>query len=164
MPALQPGLGSQIRRLIDLLDDAVSEAHDYAGLHYRPRYTPVMKALASGAALTIGQIADAARITQPAATQTVALMVKDGFVDVAPGLEDARQRVAMLTKAGRALMPRLEAAWQATDRAAESLDAETALSLAIQAALVALERKSFGERIRDAREAADLSSKRKKTR
>ena len=163
MPSIPTGLGTQLRHLIELLDDAVSEAHDYAGLGYRPRYTPLMRALADGATLTIGQLAEAARITQPAATQTVGLMLKDGFVDVTPGAADARQRVVTLSARGKTLMPSLERAWRATDRAAASLDAEAALSTAVAAALAALQRQSFAARIAEALDTIP-TPQRKKTR
>ena len=159
-----PGLGTQLRRLIELLDDGVSEANDYADLNYRPRYTPVMRALAGGDALTIGRIAEAARISQPAATQTVALMLKDGLVDVTAGAVDARQRVVALSAHGRELMPRLERAWQATASAAAGLDDESALLSAVAAALSALDRRSFAQRICDVLQSSESNSKRKKTR
>ena len=159
-----PGLGTQLRHLIELLDDGVSQANDYAGLNYRPRYTPVMKALAGGDALTIGQLADAARISQPAATQTVAVMAKDGLIDVAAGQADARQRVVALSAQGRALLPQLQRAWQATDRAAAGLDAETGLLAAIAAALAALDRQAFAQRIAAALEQDTPQKPRRKTR
>ena len=159
-----PGLGTQLRHLIELLDDGVSEANDYAGLRYRPRYTPIVRALAGGDALTIGQLADAAGISQPAATQTVGVMVKDGLVDVEPGPIDARQRVVALSARGRELLPRLQRAWQATDRAAAGLDAESALSTAVAAALAALARHSYAERIADALQQTESTPQRKKTR
>lgn len=147
MDDTSPGLGTRLRHLIELLDDGVSQANDYAGLNYRPRYTPVMRALAGGGALTIGQLADAARISQPAATQTVAVMAKEGLVDVTAGEADARQRVVALSAPGRALLPRLQRAWTATDRAATGLDAESGLLAAVSAALAALDRQSFAQRI-----------------
>ena len=164
MASLPTGLGTQLRHLIELLDDGVSEANDYAGIGYRPRYTPIVKALADGQPLTIGQLAAAAGITQPAATQTVAVMAKDGLVDVTAGALDARQRVVALSPNGRALLPRLERAWRATDRAAESLDAESRLLAAVGAALTALDRQSFAERIAEALAQSEPSSKRKKPR
>ena len=164
MANIPTGLGTQLRHLIELLDDGVSEAHDYAGMRFRPRYTPIVRALAGGDALTIGQLAETARISQPAATQTVAVMVKDGFVDVAPGPVDARQRVVSLSASGRDLLPRLERAWQATERAAAGLDAESALSAAVAAALAALARQSFAQRIADALKQTEPTPKRKKTR
>ena len=77
---MKPGLGTQLRHLLELLDGAVQAAYVEAGIATRPRYTPVFKALAEEEPCTLGQIASAAGITQPAATQTIALMVKDGLV------------------------------------------------------------------------------------
>ena len=42
---MKPGLGTQLRHLLELLDGAVEEAYALAGMRYRPRYTPVMRAL-----------------------------------------------------------------------------------------------------------------------
>lgn len=149
---MKPGLGTQLRHLIELLDGAVEQSYVDAGLDYRPRYTPVMRVLAERPSATIGELATQAGITQPAATQTVALMVKKGLLTVAAGGEDGRQRVVRLSAAGEALLPQLRVRWQATKSAADSLDAELALPLSacLEQAIAALERRSFGARIRDA--------------
>lgn len=151
---MKQGLGTQLRHLIDLLDGDVANAYQEAGLDYRPRYTPVMRVLRQHGSATIGQIAEAAGITQPAATQTVALMKKEGFVDVVAG-EDGRRRVVALTKKGKALLPKLAACWAATERAAASVDAELAypMSQCLADAIAALGARSFGARIREARAA-----------
>ncbi|QRN99641.1 MarR family transcriptional regulator [Archangium violaceum] len=150
---MKAGLGTQLRHLIELLDGAVSEAYAQEGLSYRPRYTPVMRALMEREPSTIGQIAAAAGITQPAVTQTVALMVKEGLVSAQSEPGDRRERLVRLTDAGRELLPRLQACWRATAGAAADLDAElpTPLSLTLETAIAALEVKPFGERIAEAR-------------
>lgn len=150
---MKQGLGTQLRHLIDLLDGAVAAAYDAEGIDYRPRYTPVMRALAGGAACTIGHIAQSAGITQPAATQTVALMLKHGLVTATPSPSDARQKQVALSEQGRALLPRLERCWRATSAAAASLDADLPhpLSDTLALAIAALERQPFGARIRAAR-------------
>lgn len=145
--------GTQLRHLIELLDGAVSAAYEEAGLAYRPRYTPVMRALLAGEPATIGSIAEAAGITQPAATQTVALMIKDGLVSSQPGPEDARQKMISLTAKGRELLPALQQCWQATAKASNSLEADLpySLSAVLDSAIAALAAKPFGARIREAR-------------
>lgn len=148
---MKPTLGTQLRHLIELLDGAVQDAYVQAGVETRPRYTPIFRALAAREPSTIGQIAEAAGITQPAATQTVALMSKDGLVSVKPAPDDARQRLIRLTKKGRALYPKMQACWAATNLAADSLDQDAALSVAIASAIAALEIKPFAQRIADAR-------------
>ncbi|MYM36828.1 MarR family transcriptional regulator [Duganella sp. FT94W] len=152
---MRQGLGTQLRHLIDLLDGAVAAAYEEAGIDYRPRYTPVMRALEGGQPHTITQIAEAAGITQPAATQTVALMMKEGLLDASPGERDARQKVIRLSAQGQALLPQLRVCWQATRAAADSLDADLphALSDTLAAAIAALQTKPFGARIRSARAA-----------
>ncbi len=147
------GLGTQLRHLIELLDGAVQHAYTEAGLDYRPRYTPVMRILAQQPSATIGQLAELAGITQPAATQTVALMKKEGLLQVLAGGVDGRQRVVRLSPQGEALLPQLQACWQATKHAADSLDAELAfpLSACLAQAIAVLGERPFGDRIREAR-------------
>jgi DNA-binding MarR family transcriptional regulator len=149
---MKQGLGTQLRHLIELLDGAVQQAYVDAGLNYRPRYTPVMRALVQQQSATIGQLAELAGITQPAATQTVALMKKEGLLLVAASGEDGRQRLVRLSPHGEALLPHLQACWQATRQAADSLDAELdfPLSECLAQAIAVLEKRSFGERIRSA--------------
>ena len=157
---MKPGLGTQLRHLIELLDGAVEQAYVEAGLDYRPRYTPVMRVLAEQPSATIGELAAMAGLTQPAATQTVALMVKKGLLTVAAGGEDGRQRVVRLSASGAALLPRLRLCWQATKSAADSLDAELAFPLSdcLAQAIAVLETRSFGARIRDGRLRLDARS------
>ena len=150
---MQPGLGTQLRHLLELLDGAVEEAYALAGMRYRPRYTPVMRALIAQEPSTIGQIAEAAKITQPAATQTVALMIKEGLLVSESGPVDGRQRLIRLSPRGRAMLPRLRDCWQATQMAADSLDASLPqpLSQSLDEAISALDGESFGKRIAKAR-------------
>jgi MarR family transcriptional regulator, organic hydroperoxide resistance regulator len=152
---MKQGLGTQLRHLIELLDGAVEAAYVEADLpDYRPRYTPVMRVLSTRRQVTIGEIAELAGITQPAATQTVALMQKKGLLLVEPGLQDARQRIVSLSDKGQALLPRIQACWRATKMAADSLDAELdmPLSQCLAQAIDVLARRPFGERIRSARQ------------
>jgi len=152
---MRQGLGTQLRHLIDLLDGAVAAAYEEVGIAYRPRYTPVMRALEGGGARTVSQIAEAAGITQPAATQTVALMLREGLLDAAPGDRDARQKLIRLSAHGLQLLPQLRQCWQATRSAADSLDADLPypLSGALAQAIAALQSQPFGTRIRKARAA-----------
>ncbi len=150
---MKPGLGTQLRHLLELLDGAVEAAYAEAGISTRPRYTPVFKALAAKEPSTLGQIATAAGITQPAATQTIALMVKDGLVTAKAAPDDGRQRLVRLTRKGRELYPLMQACWAATKLAAESLDDDTPqpLSQVIASAIAALQARPFEQRIATAR-------------
>jgi MarR family transcriptional regulator, organic hydroperoxide resistance regulator len=158
---MKSGLGTQLAHLLDLLDSAVQDNYVQAQLATRPRYTPVLRALNECEPSTLGQVAHAANISQPSATQTVALMIEDGLISSTPGPGDGRQRMIRLTDKGRDLMPKLQACWSATRLAADTLDAELAvpLSALLANAIEALERKPFAQRISEARQHLDALAK-----
>jgi DNA-binding MarR family transcriptional regulator len=158
---MKTGLGTQLAYLLDLLDSAVQDSYVQAQLATRPRYTPVLRALNECEPSTLGQIAQAAKISQPLATQTVALMIEDGLISSTPGPGDGRQRLIRFTDKGRDLIPKLQACWSATKLAADTLDAELALPLSAQLAnaIEVLERKSFTQRIAEARQHLDALAK-----
>lgn len=160
---MKQGLGTQLRHLLELLDGDVAQQYKDAGLDYRPRFTPVVRALKALETASIGQIAEAAGITQPAATQTVSLMKKDGLVTVEPG-QDGRQRLVRLSVHGKAMLPALESCWAATKAAADDLDAQLAspLSACLSEAIAALEEKPFLARIHQARAHHDSTSTKRK--
>ncbi len=150
---MKPGLGTQLSHLLELLDGAVQAAYDKAGLTMRPRYTPVIRALIDREPSTIGQIATTAGISQPAATQTIALMVKDGLLTATASKGDARRRLIRFTRKTRLMLPELQACWAATKAAADGLDKDLQLPLseALDGAIAELEKKSFDQRISEAR-------------
>jgi MarR family transcriptional regulator, organic hydroperoxide resistance regulator len=154
---MKSGLGTQLAHLLDLLDSAVQDSYEQAQLGTRPRFTPVLRALIECEPSTLGQIAQAANISQPSATQTVALMIDEGLLSSTPGLGDGRQRLIRFTDKGRDLVPKLQSCWSATRLAADNLDAELAvpLSTLLANAIEALERKPFAQRIAEARTQLD---------
>jgi DNA-binding MarR family transcriptional regulator len=141
-------LGTRLRLLTALLDEAVEGAYREAGLDYKPRYTPIVRALLSEDGQSISGLAVQARVSQPSATQTVQEMVGKGLVSLQRG-KDARERRVYLTQAAHALVPQLERLWAATHRAADELDSELSapLSAVVDEALEALQRRSFAERL-----------------
>jgi DNA-binding MarR family transcriptional regulator len=161
MPA--PGLGTLLRHLIEKLDGAVEQSYVESGLGYRPRYTPVMRALIESGPTSIRSISRTAGITHSAASQTVAQMVENGLVQLEPG-SDARERIVVLTPAAKAMLPKLEQHWRATNDAARMLDSELSMPLSelLREAIAALDRASFTQRI-DAAAAKHKRSKSRKT-
>ena len=144
-------LGTQLRHLLELADGAVERSYTNVGMAYRPRYTPIMRCLITREPMTVGDIAQTAGMSQPAATQTVSLMIEKGLIETVRS-EDGRQKLLKLSATGRGLVPQLQQSWEATAKAALSLDNELPVSLSstLAAAIEALERKSFDERIREA--------------
>ncbi|WP_283135869.1 MarR family winged helix-turn-helix transcriptional regulator [Rhizohabitans arisaemae] len=148
-----PGLlGTRLRHLLDRLDGDVAAVYEDLGLRgFRPRFTPIIRALASTGPSSIRDLAKAIGVTHSAASQTVAHMVKADLLLLAPG-EDARQRIAYLTAKADALLPTLDAEWTATTAAAVELEAELSfpLSRLVDEALDALHRRPMRQRIADA--------------
>lgn len=144
-------LGTILRHLIEHLDGAVEDAYRAAGLAYRPRYTPIVRALLADGAASIRTLATHAGITHSAASQTVAHMAKDGLVTLTPGV-DGRERIVALTAVAHAMLPEIERHWAATNAAARELDGELSMPLTdlLLEAVDRLERRSFGDRIKDA--------------
>ncbi len=142
-------MGTHLRHVLDLLDgDVAAVGRDLGLVDYRPRYSPVVRALVEHGPLPIGGIAEAVGVTHSAASQTVAQMSRAGLVVLQPGA-DARQRVVQLTPEAQALLPTIETEWAATVAAMRELDAELSVPLATLLAEVraALERRPFRQRI-----------------
>lgn len=149
-----------LRHLIELLDGDLERAYRDLGLDYRPRYTPVVRALVDLGPSPIRDVARCAGITHSAASQTVAQMTRIGLLKAEPGA-DARERVVRMTPRLRRMLDRLETQWTATNLAADRLNDELPHSLqdVVSSAIEALERKPFGERIA---EAADGSNRKRR--
>ncbi|WP_439385654.1 MarR family winged helix-turn-helix transcriptional regulator [Amycolatopsis lexingtonensis] len=143
------GLGTRLRHVLELLDGDVARFLADIGLEgYRPRYSPVVRALLARGPLAIRDLAAEMRVTHSAASQTVAQMNRAGLVALEPGT-DARQRIVSLTAKAHDLLPLIEAEWAATTEASEALEAELPYSLRalLDAIVEALDRKPFRERI-----------------
>jgi DNA-binding MarR family transcriptional regulator len=146
------GLGTLLRHVLELLDGDVARVYADLGIaDYRPRFSPVVRALVTLGPLSIRDIAGAVGVTHSAASQTVAQMHKAGLVSLAPGA-DARQRIAHLTARARELLPVIEAEWAATGAAAAELEAElpAALTDVLLAAERAVATRPMRQRIADA--------------
>jgi DNA-binding MarR family transcriptional regulator len=149
MNAQDIGLGTRLRRLLELLDGDLEGHYAETIPGYRPRFTPIVKALADGTARTIKSVAAQSGVSHSAASQTVTLMLAEGLLRHEVG-QDARERMIRLSEKGAALLPQLQAQWRRTDQAARALEAEIGLPLseAAAAAIRALETRPFRDRIR----------------
>lgn len=141
-------LGTLLRHLIELLDGAVEQTYRDAQLDFRPRYTPVLRALIAIGPASIKNLAGHAGLTHSAASQTVAQMRRDGLIEVERGA-DKRRQVVSLTSRATTMIPTLEKMWKAVNEAARELDDELMgpLSQVVEEAIEALERRPFRDRI-----------------
>jgi len=141
-------LGTLLRHLLELLDGDVEAAYVASALDWRPRYTPVLRALRRTGPASIRQLSQEIGITHSAVSQTVSQMVNAGWLALRPG-QDARERIVEVTPALDEIVPALERQWAATNAAADQLDAELSapLSRIAAEAIDALTRHPFRERI-----------------
>jgi len=143
----EPGLGELLRYVSELVDQGAEEHYRALSLSYRPRFTPVLRAIANGAE-TVSDITDLTHLTQGAVSQSVALLVADGLLERRP-MEDARKSGIRLTPRGRGLLKKLQPHWKVTFAAIAHLEAEIGAPLrdTLAAAAAALEHSSFAERL-----------------
>lgn len=150
------GLGTWLRHLLDEMDAGIASVlADLGTADFRPRFSPVVRALTALGPVPIRDLAAALAVTHSAASQTVTQLAERGYVTLQPG-EDARQRVVHLTAKARALLPVIDAEWAATASAAAELDAELPFPLAdlVPAIAAALERRPFRQRMAESAWAA----------
>ncbi|WP_369196747.1 MarR family winged helix-turn-helix transcriptional regulator [Streptomyces djakartensis] len=148
-------VGTLLRHVLELLDGDVAEVYAEQGVpEYRPRFSPAVRALVAEGPLPVRDLAAAMGVTHSAASQTAAQMARAGLVTHTPDPSDARRRLVALTAKARALLPRIEAEWEATRAAMAELDAELSVPLArvLAETVEAVTRRPFRERIASARE------------
>lgn len=142
-------MGTRLRHLLELLDGDIAKIYAELGMaEFRPRFVPFVRVLVADGPGPIRDLARAVGVTHSAASQTVNQMARQGLVTLRPGA-DARQRIVHLTGKARALLPLLDAEWEATEAAGAELDAELSMPLGtlVEQAIEALEARPFRERI-----------------
>lgn len=141
------GLGELLRYLSEVVDAGASQHYRAIDLLWRPRYTPVLRALLAGNA-TVTAIVAHSRLTQGAVSQTVALMISDGLLS-REGVEDGRKSALRITAQGDVLIARLQRHWDVTFAAIDALEAEIGhpLRKVLEDAADALERQGFAQRL-----------------
>jgi DNA-binding MarR family transcriptional regulator len=144
------GLGTQLRRLLALLDGGLQRAYDARQWPFKPRFYPFLRQLLASDGASVTDLSAGAGVTQPAATQTLREMAAAGLVEQRPGT-DRRSRRLWLTPRARTLARDLAGVWEATSAAAARLDAELPAPLfaVVAQAIIALEHRPFFDRIED---------------
>ena len=143
-------IGGQLRRLSERMDGDAAKAYAAYGVAFEQRWFGVLDQLVRKGPLTVGEIAAALGITHASVSQSRQSLEAAGYVAVETDPQDARRRRLALTKPGRALAKRLAPLWEAFDRAAMALNAETQdAAAALERLEAALERRTLADRIAD---------------
>lgn len=144
------GLGSSLRRLVAALDGGAQQVYDRLGVDFRPRYFPIARHLLEHGPTAVSQLSDLLGMTQPATSQTLREMERDGLIEFKAG-EDRRVRFAGLSTKGLSLCRQLEPVWEAAAQSAVDLGAETGIDITamVSRLLVALDQRPFATRIEE---------------
>jgi hypothetical protein len=140
--------GTLVRNLSELVDQGTEQAYRDLGLDYRPRYTPVVRAILELGPSSIRAISSHMKITHSAAGQTVAHMARHGLVHLLPG-SDARERIVAFTAALEGMLPTIRMQWRANNAVAAELEAELSAPISglLREAISALEMKPLHVRL-----------------
>lgn len=140
-------LGSRIKRLAERMQAGAMKAIAEAGLPLQPAHMALLAALRQGP-MTVGGLAEAIGISQPAVTRSVGQLATLGIVSDAPA-PDQRTRLVALTSAGEAAARQAATElWPRIGMAAEELMAGLSGSFMAQLAAIerALDEASIAER------------------
>lgn len=115
-------LGTRMKRLGERLQADTQAVIEAMELPIGAGQCPMLAAIERLGPLTVGDLAEALGITQPAVTRSVNQLVDLGYLEVKPAEDDQRRRIVDLTESGRALVEHAQAAiWPRIEDAVRDL-------------------------------------------
>jgi DNA-binding MarR family transcriptional regulator/ribosomal protein S18 acetylase RimI-like enzyme len=94
-------LGSRLKRLAEQMQGDVTLVARRAGISIQPGQYPLLAILDENGPQTIGELAQAMRMSQPAITKNADRLIEAGLIEVSRNDADRRQRLVSLSAAGR---------------------------------------------------------------
>lgn len=142
------GIGTRLRRLLELLANGGDRLYEEAGLNFRVSYFYPVYALSERGPMPIAEIAKLAGFSHSAVSQLVKKLSAEGVLETVRG-KDGRQKTVSLTTVGLELVENLKPLWNAIEKTIKGVSAEKGVDLI--ATLSALEagfnETSFYDRI-----------------
>lgn len=99
-------LGSRLKRLAERLQGDVAHVAERAEVPVQPGHYALLGTLDEDGPLTVGELAEAMQISQPAVTRTVSRLLDMGLIESSRVHRDQRHKTISLTAAGRAVLLR----------------------------------------------------------
>jgi DNA-binding MarR family transcriptional regulator len=141
------GVGARLRRLSERIDRESNAVYAHLGLHFEQRWMGVLMLLDERGEMTVGELAEALRITQPSVSQTLRSLQAARIVSDKADPRDSRRRIQRLSATGRQFIERVRPVWVALMQTARDLDREGIdLLTPIDQIEKSLDRKSVLER------------------
>lgn len=97
-------LGTRLKRIAERLQSQTQRIVDAHELPIQAAQFPFLVAIDRLGPITVGELADAVGVTQPATTRALAQLSDDGFVEIAQASGDQRRKSITLTRQGKRLI------------------------------------------------------------
>jgi DNA-binding MarR family transcriptional regulator/N-acetylglutamate synthase-like GNAT family acetyltransferase len=94
-------LGSRLKRLGERMQADVLRVIQSKGINVQPSQYPLLAALDRYGDMTVGEMVNAAGISQPAVTRSLSLLVEQGLIETSHIHKDQRHKTISLTESGR---------------------------------------------------------------
>jgi DNA-binding MarR family transcriptional regulator len=117
-------LAARLRRLSERIDRDGTRLYAAQGIRFEQRWYGLLNQLVLNGPMSIGDIAQALRITHVSISQASRSLEAAGIIASAASNQDARRRELRLTPKGEALVAELSPLWLAFNSVAEELNAE----------------------------------------
>jgi MarR family transcriptional regulator, organic hydroperoxide resistance regulator len=117
-------IGARLRRLVERIDRESTAVYTHFGVRFEQRWMGVLLLLSERDQMTVGELAEALRISQPSVSQTLRSLQGAKIVTAKGDPRDKRRRVQRLTPLGRRLLTRVQPIWAALMEAARDLERE----------------------------------------
>ncbi|MFC3050332.1 bifunctional helix-turn-helix transcriptional regulator/GNAT family N-acetyltransferase [Kordiimonas pumila] len=144
------GIGTRMRRFMDMLATGVDKIYKGTGVAFKARYFYVFYALVKQGNMPISSIAALAGFSHSAVSQTVKQMVKDGLITTS-ATHDGRQKLVGLTEKGEHVYTTIAPIWQAIEDAMKDLIAASGTDFlgCLTKLEAGLQEVSFHDRVRE---------------
>src|SRR5260370_4140904 len=118
------GIGARLRRLCDRVDREAFAVYAHAGLHFEQRWMAILMLMDERGEATVGELAQALRITQPSVSQSLRSLQAAKIISEKADRRDRRRRIQRLTRTGLEFVARARPIWAALMEAARDLERE----------------------------------------
>jgi MarR family transcriptional regulator, organic hydroperoxide resistance regulator len=118
------GVGARLRRLSERIDRESNAVYAHLGLHFEQRWMGVLMLLDARGEMTVGELAEALRITQPSVSQTLRSLQAARIVSDKADRRDSRRRLQRLSPKGLQFIEQVRPVWVALMQTARDLDRE----------------------------------------
>jgi DNA-binding MarR family transcriptional regulator/N-acetylglutamate synthase-like GNAT family acetyltransferase len=108
-------LASRMKRIVESLNSDMREIYLARQINFEPLLMPVMKLLQQKGELTINEIADHLKLSQPAVTQFCNILQGKKYINVKTGQLDKRKRLISISEQGHKVAHELTPVWNAVD-------------------------------------------------